>query len=249
MPRTIAVALSKGGTGKTTTAVNLAHGLARRGLRVLLADTDTQGQCAFLLGVKASAGIAELLAGETQPDDCLLPARERLWLLAGGRDLAGIKRMVDRREFGGERILAESLAPIGGRFDYILVDCAPGWDALSVNALFAADEVLSPVSCEVLSLQGLGEFNRSVEAIRRYKPELRLSYVLPTFADNRVRKTREILDQLRAHFGKELCSPIRYSVKLSQAAGYGQTIFEFAPDSAGAVDYKTLVQRVLNGEG
>jgi chromosome partitioning protein len=246
--RIIAVALSKGGTGKTTSAVNLAHGLTRRGLRVLLVDTDTQGQCAFLLGVKPSAGVPELLAGEVKPEEALTQAREKLFLLAGGRQLAGAKRVIDRQEFGGERLLAEVLNPLVGRFDYVLLDCAPGWDALNVNALFASQEVLCPVSMEVLALQGLGEFVKSVEAIRRYKPDLRLAYVLPTFVDRRVRKTEDVLGQLRTHFKDRVCSPIRYSVKLSQAAGHGQTIFEYAPDSVGAEDYTTLVQRVMNGK-
>lgn len=253
MARTIAVALSKGGVGKTTTAINLADGLARRGNHVLLVDTDTQGQCSFMLGVKptaGSAGIAEVMAGEVAPSEALIQVRSRLWLLAGGRALAGIKRMVDRREFGGERMLTEALAQINIPWlEYVLLDCGPGWDALSVNALFDAQEVLSPVSCEVLALQGLGEFLRSLESVQRYKPELRLSYILPTFADRRVKKTTEILARLQEHFGERLCTPIRYSVALSQAAGFGQTIFEYAPRSVGADDYGALAEKVMaNGK-
>ncbi|MBI4317328.1 MAG: ParA family protein [Chloroflexi bacterium] len=248
MGRVIAVALSKGGTGKTTTAVNLAHCLAMSASSVLLVDADTQGQAAFLLGVKPSAGLAELVVGEVEATDCLVKAREHLFLLAGGRALAGIKRLIDRKDFGGERTIAEALSPIASAFEYVIVDCGPGWDALSVNALFAADEVLSPVSCEALTLQGLAEFARSLAAIQRYKPSLRLRYILPTFADNRVRKTREIIEVFRGHYPQQLCSPIRYSVKLSQAAGHGQTIFEFAPDSRGAADYSELSEKVRDGE-
>jgi chromosome partitioning protein len=249
MARVIAVALSKGGTGKTTTAINLADGLARRGNHVLLVDTDTQGQCGFMLGLKPKAGIAEIMAGEVALSEALIQARSRLWLLAGGRALAGVKRMVDRREFGGEMMLTEALSQINIPWlDYVLLDCGPGWDALSVNALFAAQEVLSPVSCEVLALQGLGEFLRSLESIQRYKPELRLSYILPTFADRRVKKTAEILARLQEHFGGQLCAPIRYSVSLSQAAAFGQTIFEFAPRSVGADDYGALALKVMTND-
>ena len=107
--RKIAVALSKGGVGKTTTAVNLAAGLALAGQRVLLVDVDTQGQVTKALGVQAALGLADLVTGETTPAEALLPARERLAVLAGGRALAGLKRQITRRDFGGEQVLAEAL--------------------------------------------------------------------------------------------------------------------------------------------
>lgn len=250
MARVIAVALSKGGTGKTTTAVNLAAGLARAGQRVLLCDTDTQGQAAFFLGVAPGAGLAELATAEASADDCIIKAREGLYLLAGGRSLAGVKRMIDRRDIGAERVIAEALEGLthnGRTFDTLILDCSPGWDALSINALFASDQVLAPVSCEAAALQGLGEFTKSLGAVQRYK-DVRLAYVLPTFADARVRKTREVLDQLGRHYGRQLCKPIRYSVKLSQAAGHGQSIFEYAPASTGAEDYAALTEKIANGK-
>ena len=140
--RKIAVALSKGGVGKTTTAVNLAAGLARADQRVLLVDMDTQGQLAKALGVQPDAGLAEVVMESLQPEQVILQARQGIWLLAGGRSLVGLKRVIARKDFGGERTLAEALGSLDGRYDLALVDTAPAWDSLTVNALFFADEVL-----------------------------------------------------------------------------------------------------------
>jgi len=243
--RKIAVALSKGGVGKTTTAVSLASGLALKGARVLLIDADTQGQAARSLGVTPNAGLAEVAAGEIPAGEAILPAREGLWLLAGGRSLASLKRTIARKDFGGERTLAEALAPLDGQYDFAILDTAPGWDALTVNTLFYVDEVLSPVSLEVMTLQSLLDFEQSVVSIQRYHPTLLLRYVLPTFLDRRVRKSDEILSQLQSYYGQQLCAPIRYNVRLSEAPGSGQTIYEYAPRSPGAEDYQQLAERIL----
>lgn len=243
--RKIAVALSKGGVGKTTTAVNLAAGLAQAGRRVLLIDVDTQGQAAKLLGCAPAAGLAEVAGGELLAGQGIAAARERLDLLAGGRGLATLKRVITRKDFGGEQTLAEALAPLDGAYDYAILDTAPGWDALSVNALFYATEVLTPVSLEIMTLQSLLDFNQSLAAIQRYHPTVTLRYIVPTFFDRRVRKSDEIRGQLTKHFGDRLCEPIRYNVRLSEAPGYGQTIFEYAPHSPGADDYRALAERIL----
>jgi chromosome partitioning protein len=242
--RKIAVALSKGGVGKTTTAVNAAAALALLGSRVLLVDVDTQGQVGKALGCTPAAGLAEAAAGEIPLRDAVTPARERLDLLAGGRGLANLKRLITRKDFGGEQTIAETLAPLDNEYDFVMLDTAPGWDALSVNALFYAREVLSPVSLEVMTLQSLLDFSRSLAAIQKYHPALRLRYVVPTFLDRRVRKSDEILAQLAGHFDEQLCSPIRYNVRLSEAPGYGQTIFEYAAHSPGADDYRRLAERI-----
>jgi chromosome partitioning protein len=243
--RKIAVSLSKGGVGKTTTAVNLAAGLALAGRRVLLIDVDTQGQAAKLLGCAPAAGLAEVAGGELSVDQAVSAARENLDLLAGGRGLATLKRLITRKDFGGEQTISEALAPLDHTYDYAILDTAPGWDALSVNALFYASEVLTPVSLEIMTLQSLLDFNQSLAAIQRYHT-LTLRYILPTFFDRRVRKSDEIRGQLASHFGERLCEPIRYNVRLSEAPGYGQTIFEYAPHSPGADDYRTLAERVMS---
>ena len=169
--RKIAVALSKGGCGKTTTAISLAAGLARRGARVLLVDSDTQGQIGPALGLQPEAGLAELLSGQIGPEQAILLARERLWIMGGGQALGGSKRAIARLDIGSERVLAKALAPLEGQYDYLIFDTAPGWDALSVNVLFAAEEVLAPVSLEPLTIRGLMDFQSRLEAIREYHPE------------------------------------------------------------------------------
>jgi len=242
--RKIGVSLSKGGVGKTTTAVNLAAGLALSGARVLLVDTDTQGQSSYMLGVKPKAGLTELVTQELGPEDTVFKARENLWLLAGGKSLAGIKRLIDRKDFGGEMTLAETLKNLEKQYDYVVVDTSPGWDPLTVNVLFFVEEILVPVSLEVMSLQGLIQFLKSIASIRKYRKEVDLKYILPTFMDKRVRHPENILAKLEEVYGDYVCTPIRYNVRISEAPAYGKTIYEFAPGSAGAEDYRELIRKV-----
>jgi chromosome partitioning protein len=245
MTRIIAVSLSKGGVGKTTTAVNLAAGLADQGKKVLAVDLDTQGQFARALGVDTPYTLAELVDGSASVDEATINARPNLWLIAGGRQLAELKRDIARKDIRPEMTLAETLERFDSAFDFVILDTAPSWDVLNVNALFYATEVMVPISMEVLSIQGLGEFHQSVTSIQRYHEDLSLRYVVPTFYDRRVKKSDEILEQLRTYYDTRLCSPIRYNVRLSEAPGYGESIFEFSPTSSGADDYRQLVRRVL----
>lgn len=243
--RKIAVSLSKGGVGKTTTAVNLSAGLARAGYSVLLVDTDTQGQVSRAFGVKPEAGLAELISKEVDPGEAVIEVRERLYLLAGGRSLSGLKRSIDRKDFGGELTLSEGMEALDSNYDYVILDTSPGWDSLTVNVLFYTSEILAPVSMEILTLTGLLDFQQSIEAIQKYREDLEIRYILPTFYDKRVKKSEEILGQLKSFFQEKVCSPVRYSVRLSEAPGFGQDIYEYAPGSAGAEDYQTLVERIV----
>lgn len=244
--RKIAVSLSKGGTGKTTTAVSLSAGLATKGYSVLLIDADTQDQVSKYLDVSPTLSLAEVVSQQAKPEDAITPARDHLYILSGGRALAGVKRLISQKEFGGEMTLTEALTPIENEFDYVIVDTSPGWDALTINVLFYVEEVLSPVSLEVLTLQGVIEFTKSLTQIQQYHAKLSLKYILPTFLDRRVKKSEEVLEQLEAHYDEQLCDPIRYNVRLSEAPGFGQTIFEYAPTSKGAKDYKKLTERIIS---
>lgn len=242
--RKICITLSKGGVGKTTTSVNLAAGLALAGYKVLLVDTDTQGQSSYLLGKRPGAGLTELLTRELPISDCLIKARNNLWLLSGGKSLAGVKRIIDKKSFGAEFTLSEALSPLDNQFDYILIDTSPGWDQLIVNVLFYSTEVLVPVALEVMPLHGLAEFIKSLGAIQKYRSEIQLKYIVPTFLDLRIKGPKILYDQLRTLYSRQLCSPIRYNESLADAPSFGKTIFEFAPGSTASEDYRSLVREV-----
>ena len=246
--RKIAVTMSKGGVGKTTTAVNVAAGLAARGLSTLLIDTDTQGQAARALGVAPTAGLAELVAGETTPGEAIREARPGLYLLAGGQALAGTKREMARRDYGAEHMLSEALEPFSGRVAYVVVDTGPGWDSLLVNVLFYVEELLCPVSLEGLAVAGLVDFVQRIEAIRSYRQGLELRYILPTGLDKRTAQSGEILEQLESYFRGRVLEPIPYNVRLSEAAARGLSIREYAPSSTGATAYERLVDTLTEQE-
>ena len=246
-PRTrrIVVSLLKGGVAKSETAVNLAHGMAKAGLRVLLVDTDVQAQCNDMLGATPTKGLADVISGWTNAQGGLFQARDNLWLLAGGNDLAAVKMEIARREMAPEAVLDETLAQYEGQFDAMVIDTAPGWDTLLVNALYCSREVLSPVSMEPVALSGLIRFEERLEIIKKYNKDLALKWIVPTFVDGRVKKSGEILGQLRERYGDMVATPIKYSVKLSEAPAFGKTIYEYDPKGPGAQAYQELTQRVM----
>jgi chromosome partitioning protein len=240
--RIIAIAMTKGGVGKTTTAVNLSHGLARRGQRVLLVDADTQGQCAKALGVATDVTLNEVLLGEATVLEAVTRARENLDLVASDHHLTRAALAVARRERDGHLALAEALAPVTDRYDTVVIDAAPGVDAIAVNVLGCADEVVAPVALSPAALAGVLDFVRHVERVSRHNQRLCLRWILPTFHDQRTRTSAETLQQLQEHFGTKVCQPIRVNVELAESFGWRQTIFEHAPRSRGAADYETFIE-------
>ena len=244
--RKIALTNAKGGVAKTTSCVNLGAGLALLGYRTLLVDCDTQGQVAKSLGVHAGEGLGELLQGEAGLGDVQVEARENLFVIAGG-SLSGAKRLISRRDMRSELVLSEALEDLNG-YDFVLLDTAPSWDVLNVNCLFYVDELLIPVSMEALALQGVGDLVSRVEQVQRYREDRVLKKsIIPTFYDGRVSKSAEILEQLERYFPGAVCHIVRYNVKLSEAPGFGQHIFEYAKRSNGAADYARLAKRLAKG--
>ena len=251
--RKIAVAMAKGGVGKTTTAVNLAHGLASMGKRVLLVDCDTQGQVAKFLGEKPHYGLYEFITERLENDqfiarnDTIHSCRQNLWILDGGIRLVELKNWLGEqpREIR-QTVLAKKLIPREGTLDFLIFDCAPGWDVLSVNILMAATEVLCPVALQGPSLQGLKTFFKYLQSAQKINLDLRLEYILPTMFDRRTRHSHDIFTQLKKYFGRQICDPVHYNVRLSEAPAHGQTIFEYAARARGARDYQNLTRRIIN---
>jgi chromosome partitioning protein len=236
--------MTKGGVGKTTTAVNLAHGLAMRGLRVLLVDTDTQGQCAKALGVDPHLTLTEVLTEDVNILETVTRARNNLDLVASDYHLTKGALAISRRKQDGHLALATALKPAADWYDLVIIDAAPGFDPIAVNVLGCAHDIVAPVALSPAALAGVFDFVRHVGSVQKHNPQLNLRYILPTFLDQRLRQSGEMLTQLRGHFGTQICKPIRVNVSLAEAFGYQNSIFEYSPKSRGAADYTHLVDRV-----
>lgn len=250
--RKVAIAMAKGGVGKTTTAVNLAAALALKGKRILLVDCDTQAQVAKFLGVTPTYGLYEFITGHNEKGtvvskvEAIHPTRNNLWILDGGIKLVELKNWLgEQPREKRHNLLSKSIIPKKDGLDFLIFDCAPGWDVLSVNILMAVDEVLCPVALQGPSLEGLKTFFRYLLSAQQRNPKLQLKYVLPTMYDRRTRQCEVIYTQLRRLFRKQICDPIRHNVRLSEAPGFGKSIFEFDGQAYGAIDYWKLARRLI----
>lgn len=241
----IAFAVEKGGTGKTTSAVHVAHALALLGRKVLLVDTDTQDQCATHLGVKQfQPGLAEIILGEIVPRQGIVTARENLFLLPAGDKLAGVKmrlaEIAGRAAVAPERLLGAALSfAEKGTLDYLVLDTAPGSDAFMVNVLLYAQTIITPVPPEMMAIRGMMRFFRTVQLLGR-----EVDCILPTFHDLRVAKTSRIMAKLHEHFQGRVLDKISYTSAISEAAGAGLTIFEYRPKHRVAEEYLELAKRI-----
>ncbi len=245
--RVLAVSSLKGGTGKTTTAVNLADALARSGARVLLVDLDPQGSVAASLGLVVDGRTtADLLDDDVPPRKCLVSARPGLDVIPADDRLARTEIHLARLDSGRDLVLRRRLAEFDERFDFVLLDGPPSYSVLNRNALRYASELVIPVAADFLSLEGLRQTVASVRKIVDKGADIRILGVLPTFFDGRLRATRETIDAIRADYRRVL-SPIRTNTALAEAPAHGKTIFEWDRSSPGAVDYALLAEQVLEG--
>lgn len=232
-PRVICVANQKGGVGKTTTSVSLAHGLALCGMRVLLVDLDPQGHVAFSLGLEKSPGLYRALVEEIPLPELVRPARERLDILPGDKRTEKAKRYLVTANFR-ERILADLLS--ASAYQVAILDMAPSLDILHVAALVASDWVLIPTKLESMAVDGVNEALRSIGEVA--SQGRRLGYnILPTFFDRTTRETPLQLRELAKAFGGRVWPPIPQDTRAREAPAYGQTLWEYAPASPAAAGY------------
>jgi chromosome partitioning protein len=246
----LALINNKGGVGKTTTAMNLAAGLARRDRRVLLVDLDSQGSASLSLGVARTAlspSSAEVLLDELPIAQAIRPTPVTgLDLLTGTMALANADLRLAERA-GRERRLQAALDPVRQAYAFILIDCPPSLSLLPVNALIAADAFLVPVTPHYLALEGLVNLMEAVERVRQgvHTAAPLLGLVL-TLVDYRLRVTREIVDLIRGQYGDQVFrTEIRVNVRLAEAPSFGQPIFVYDPASTGAEAYRRLTMEVL----
>lgn len=250
--RTIAIANQKGGSGKTTTCVNLAAALGEAGRRVLMIDLDPQHSASAWYAIKnAGKGVlgvfmdngnlADFIQAAPAPGVEVVPSSA--WLVGAEKVLAG--------EVGAETILRRQLERLPpDRWDYVLMDCPPTLGILTVNALAAARELLVPVEAHVMALSGLAQLLHTVEVVRdRLNPELKVTGILACRVDSRTRHAREVVERLRERSGNLVYhTVIRENVRLAECPSFGQPITQYDPKSAGAADYRALAQEIMEQE-
>jgi chromosome partitioning protein len=246
-PRRLAIFNHKGGTGKTTTSVSIAAGLAARGLRVLLVDTDSQGNVGVSLGVKSDKTLYHVLVMGLRPSDAAVSVRPNLDVIVSNETLAAAELYLAGRQ-SRDRVLRDRLAPAFQGYDVVLVDCSPSLSLLNQNALVVADGIVVPVACDFLSLVGVRQVIKTVKNVNSllHHP-VQVHAVLPTFYDARARICRDAVDTLREHFGDRVLPPIRQATRIKEAPAQGKTIFEYAPDSNAAEDYQRVVDLLVDG--
>jgi len=253
-PRIMVVANQKGGVGKTTTAVNIAAGLAMGGLKVLVIDTDPQGNASTALGVahgEGTPGTYEVLVDAEPLIDVLqrCPDIPGLWVCPASIDLAGAEiglvATVSR-----ETKLKQALDLFFDRYhvDYVIVDCPPSLGLLTLNALVAAREILIPIQCEYYALEGVTQLLRTIDLVKgRLNDGLRLSTVLLTMYDARTNLSSQVAAEVRKHFPSETLDVlVPRSVRVAEAPSYGQTVLSYHLNSAGAQSYLKAAEEIAH---
>ena len=259
--RSIAVMNQKGGVGKTTTSVNLAAALARRGKRVLLIDMDPQAHATLHLGVEISAdtrSIYDVMTDDDTLEAVKRKAAENLWIVPSHLDLAGAEVEL-AGAVGRDFILRDKLPADPQMYDYLIIDCPPSLGVLTINALTAVREIISPLQPHFLALHGLSKLLQTVKLVsQRLNRELRLTGIVFCLYDSATTLAREISRDVRTFFEDEkdrdpslpwadaalYRTKIRRNIRLAEAPSFGQSIFDYDPKSNGADDYADLAAEV-----
>jgi len=242
----IAVLNQKGGTGKTTVAVNLAAGLARRGRRTLLVDLDAGAGVTRSLHLSPERNVYDFVTGAGPAESYAVAVRENLDVIPSEKASTASLEAVIRKD---KERLALAARFDGSAYNAVLFDCGPGFNVVNVAAIRAAEKLAVPLTLDYLALTGLAEIQADLEALGEIYGEGRvaeLGYIIPCFYDKRRRLTREVLAVLKKDFPGKVTPPIRVSVKLAEAPGHGKTIYEYDRRGRGAEDFNALTAFILS---
>ena len=252
MGKTIAIANQKGGVGKTTTSINLSASLAAKGKKVLVIDTDPQGNTTSGFGVEKNDldnTVYELMLSECSIKECILKdvidgvsiIPSNVNLAAAEIELIG----VDRKEY----ILKREVEWIKDSFDYIIIDCPPSLSMLTINAMTTADTVLVPIKCEYYALEGLSQLIHTINLVKeRLNPDLDIEGVVFTMYDSRTNLSMQVVENVKSNLSQKVFQTlIPRNIRLAEAPSYGMPINAYDPKSAGAEAYMQLAEEVING--
>ena len=250
MPRThvVAVANQKGGVAKTTSVASLGAAFAELGRRVLLVDLDAQASLTFSLGLDPDAvevSVYEVLLGKASASDAIAATDDGVDLLPSTIELAGAEAQLLSRP-GREFVLRSALEGVVDDYDVVLLDCAPSLGVLTLNALTAADEVLIPLQCEMLSHRGVGQLLDTIADVQKIlNRDLSVLGVLPTMYDGRTTHSRAVLADVGERYDLPVLSPIPKSVRFAEAPAVGRSILATARGSKGAAAYRQVATSML----